>query len=132
VEGRAVNAADVVASRAARWGIAIPPYAAEDIAEAVLNHSDETLQYQQQVPAELWRGDDRFREHERRYMRQKVLAEIVDRGRLPTSLPKETIETDSNPFWQPGHLTIVLKCGVRDAHLETGALMDRLGRDGTL
>ncbi|GHE32355.1 hypothetical protein GCM10017673_39090 [Streptosporangium violaceochromogenes] len=83
------GAAQAVASAAGRRGILLRDQVAEEIARAVLDTSEGTVTVTDRCGREAWAIED-TRNRLRRSLRNRLMEQLADDGRLPVGAPAET------------------------------------------
>ena len=91
---------NLVGSIAACWRVAMEPFVAEKIAEALLGYADHALEIRQMVIRETW-DQEGFRDRIREEMRYRLLHEVITQGCIPSALPSEALRYFATPLIFP-------------------------------
>jgi hypothetical protein len=82
--------AQTVGKVANRWGLSIPGWQAEAIAEKLLRWADQKCEVRDADIREAWEIEH-YRASTRRRMRRRLIEAVTDAGMLPVALPSEAL-----------------------------------------
>lgn len=87
---KARSAADAVRIALSYHGFHVSEYAAQQAADAALNHPDNIMNVQEHIPRPMWE-DASGHNHALQHLRYRLLDEITSRGCVPTALPTQSL-----------------------------------------